>query len=77
MSCGEKLPSLMMSSLGGARLEEWQVFLSNTPLKTKILISKKAIFERKYLLQTIIFGIHVEFRGCKLQHVAAFLFTLC
>ena len=27
-------------------------------------IPKMAIFERKYLLQTIILGIHVGFRGC-------------
>lgn len=73
---GKNILPWWWSSLGGARLEDGKFFWANTPLKTNILISKKAIFERRYLLQTIILGINVKFLHCKLQHVAAFLFNL-
>ena len=77
MSCGEKRPSLMMSSLGRARLEDGKFFWAIRPWKLRFGYSKRPIFERRYLLQTKILGInYVKFWGCKLQHVAAFLFNL-
>ena len=42
-------------------LPKWVPF---TPLKTNMEGPKIAVFERRYIFQTIIFGIYVRFRGC-------------
>ena len=59
----ELIPTLLQAGISGIKIVSHDASSKLHPRKLT-WIPKMAIFKRDHLLQTIILGIHVSFRGC-------------